>query len=385
MTAVIAVVAAILGVAVGSLIGRRGATGDSSQIAPATPDASVVRGAHLEVLDVLSLAVIVSDDSAVVIARNAVASDLRQSHSGLLVEDAIERHLRRALHGGDASETIEFYGPPKQTVVVSAHRLPSGGAVAIVEDVTARRRLDAMRTDFVANISHELKTPVGAIAVLADALVGENDPEINQRLMQRMIREAERASRTIDDLLELSEIEQHEAGDLVTLNVCDLLHGVIERFAQAAEQRGVTVSLVSGTPLTVLGDPRQLSSAIGNLVDNAIKYSEDGGSVTLSAVASQDSVAIEVRDTGVGIPAKDLERIFERFYRVDRARSRETGGTGLGLAIVRHVVVNHGGDITVTSVEGEGSRFTLRLPATTPTAPPTPRDHTPRADEVTKS
>lgn len=337
-----------------------------------------------EVLDVLSVAVIVSDASATITARNAGANELRQSHSGLLVEDAIERHLRRALHGGDTPETIEFYGPPKQTVVVSAHRLPSGGAVAIAEDVTARRRLDAMRTDFVANISHELKTPVGAIAVLADALVAEDDPEVNQRLMQRMVREAERASRTIDDLLELSEIEQHETSDLLPLNVCDLLHGVVERFAQAAEQRGVTVSLTSGTPLTVLGDPRQLSSAIGNLVDNAIKYSENGGSVTLSATADQDSVAIEVRDTGVGIPTKDLERIFERFYRVDRARSRETGGTGLGLAIVRHVVANHGGDIAVTSVEGEGSRFTLRLPATTPTATPIPVDHTPQADEVTQ-
>lgn len=361
MNVIAIVAAAIAGVSIGIAIARRPSdppeTVSSSEALPVTP--------HSDVLDVLASAVIVCDLHGDVVSRNTVATELRQSHSGLLIDDAIERHVRRALHGGDAPETIDFYGPPKQTVVVVAHRLASGGAVAIVEDVTTRRRLDAMRTDFVANISHELKTPVGAIAVLADALVGEDDVEIVQRLIQRMVREAERASRTIDDLLELSEIEQQDIANLVTISVNDLLQGVVERFAQAAEHRDVSLTVQSPPPLCVAGDPRQLSSALGNLVDNAIKYSEPGGEVCLTARGESGAVSIEVRDSGVGIPAKDLERIFERFYRVDRARSRETGGTGLGLAIVRHVVANHGGEVSVTSVEGEGSRFTLTLPAGT--------------------
>jgi two-component system sensor histidine kinase SenX3 len=359
VTLVAVIVAALAGVSLGLLIARRSSRPteniSSVEAPPVVPQA--------EVLDVLSSAVIICGPTGDTVARNSIATELRRSHSGLLIDDAIERHVRRALHGGDVPETIDFYGPPKQTVVVEAHRLASGGAVAIVEDVTTRRRLDAMRTDFVANISHELKTPVGAIAVLADALVGEDDVETVQRLMQRMVREAERASRTIDDLLELSEIEQQDIADLMNISVNELLHGVIERFAQAAEQREVSLSIDSPPPLCVTGDPRQLSSALGNLVDNAIKYSESGGEVCLTARREAGSIEIEVRDSGVGIPAKDLERIFERFYRVDRARSRETGGTGLGLAIVRHVVANHGGEVSVTSVEGEGSRFTLTLPA----------------------
>ena len=367
MTAIIVIVAVALGVVCGMALGRR------QRVAPTVVAEPVIQDdARCEALDVLASAVILADRTGAVRSRNVVAEQLHRSHSGLLIEEAVERHLRRALHGGDTAETIDFYGPPKQTVVVSAMRLPSGGAVAIVEDVTDRRRLDAMRTDFVANISHELKTPVGAIAVLADALVGEDDSEVVQRLILRMVGEAERATRTIDDLLELSEIEQRSVAEPTSVSVNQLLDGVIERFAHAAEQRGVDLRREPGEPLGIVGDRRQLSSAVGNLVDNAIKYSEDGGAVIVSARGFADRVEIDVRDTGVGIPARDLERIFERFYRVDRARSRDTGGTGLGLAIVRHVVANHGGEVSVSSVEGEGSTFTLHLPAARPASiPPT--------------
>lgn len=367
MTAIAIIVSVAIGVVVGLALGRRPRLAPSVVAEPVVNDD--VSG---EVLDVLSSAIILADRTGVVRSRNVVAEQLHRSHSGLLIEEAVERHLRRALNGGDTAETIDFYGPPKQTVVVLAMQLPSGGAVAIVEDVTDRRRLDAMRTDFVANISHELKTPVGAIAVLADALVGEDDSEVVQRLILRMVGEAERATRTIDDLLELSEIEQRSIAEPTSVSVNQLVDGVIERFAHAAEQRGVTLRREPGAALSVVGDPRQLSSAVGNLIDNAIKYSEGGGAVIVSARSVSGRVDIEVRDAGVGIPAKDLERIFERFYRVDRARSRETGGTGLGLAIVRHVVANHGGEVAVSSVEGEGSTFTLHLPASRPTSiPPT--------------
>ena len=281
----------------------------------------------------------------------------------MLIDEAVERHVGRALNGADTAEVIDFYGPPRQTVSVSCHRLPDGGVVAFIDDVTERRRIDTMRTDFVANISHELKTPVGAIAVLADALVDEDDPEVMARMVSRMVAEAERAARTIDDLLELSEIELSSPTDRVPLEPVDVLRAAADRLGQAAEQRSITIDIDAAVPdLVVVGDPRQLSSALGNLVDNAVKYSDDGARVRLRARTNDDWVELVVADDGVGIPERDLERIFERFYRVDKARSRGTGGTGLGLAIVRHVANNHGGDVLVHSTEGEGSTFVLRLP-----------------------
>ncbi|MFZ8968348.1 MAG: sensor histidine kinase, partial [Ilumatobacteraceae bacterium] len=303
--------------------------------------------------------------------RNDRARALRRTHSGVLIDEAVERHVGRALNGADTAEVIDFYGPPRQTVSVSCHRLPDGGVVAFIDDVTERRRIDTMRTDFVANISHELKTPVGAIAVLADALVDEDDPEVMARMVSRMVAEAERAARTIDDLLELSEIELSSPTDRVPLEPVDVLRAAADRLGQAAEQRSITIDIDAAVPdLVVVGDPRQLSSALGNLVDNAVKYSDDGARVRLRARTNDDWVELVVADDGVGIPERDLERIFERFYRVDKARSRGTGGTGLGLAIVRHVANNHGGDVLVHSTEGEGSTFVLRLPG----APRNPAD-----------
>ncbi|MEL0040388.1 MAG: ATP-binding protein, partial [Ilumatobacter sp.] len=299
----------------------------------------------------------------------SAADRLRNSHSGYLIEEAIERHLAVALEGSPSEETLEFFGPPKQVVVVHTSPLPGGGAVAIADDISERRRLDAMRTDFVANISHELKTPVGAMAVLADALVGEDDQETIQRLVGRMVFEAERAARTIDDLLQLTEIELGAEIEAVPLDAVSLMQAAVERIRHSARERSVEVCLSeSVSPITVVGEPRQLASALGNLVENAVKYSEVGGRVDLAVDGDGDGVAFTVTDDGVGIPQRDVERIFERFYRVDKARSRGTGGTGLGLAIVRHVATNHGGEVEVTSAEGEGSTFVLRIPHGTPAA-----------------
>ena len=223
-----------------------------------------------------------------------------------------------------------------------------------------------MRTDFVANISHELKTPVGALAVLAETLVDETDPAVVARIAERMLDEAHRAARTIDDLLELSRIEL--GGELLRDGVdpADVVVWAIERTEALAEQRNIDVVAGEGTrrgaALRVTGDRRQLVSALGNLVENAVKYSEVGGTVDVVVRPHEAWVDFEVIDHGVGIPARDLDRIFERFYRVDKARSRGTGGTGLGLAIVRHVATNHGGDVLVSSTEGEGSTFVLRIP-----------------------
>ena len=316
-----------------------------------------------ELVDQLRTAIVLADGAGRVSLRNSAAERLRTSHSGYLIEEAIERHLERAMSGLESEETLEFFGPPKQVVVVHTSPLPGGGAVALADDISERRRLDAMRTDFIANISHELKTPVGAMAVLADALSGEDDAETVQRLVGRMVFEAERAARTIDDLLQLTEIELGTVFDRVPLDAVAILRASADRVRHSAKERAVAVHLAeSSLPVTVMGDPRQLASAVGNLVENAVKYSEAGGRVDLAAAIDGDSVTFTVTDEGVGIPQREIERIFERFYRVDKARSRGTGGTGLGLAIVRHVATNHGGAVEVTSVEGEGSTFVLRIP-----------------------
>ena len=333
------------------------------EAAPAPSGPEPTPGGIDELVDQLRSAIVHVDPSGRVVLRNSAAERLRTSHSGYLIEEAIERHLKRALAGIDSEETLEFFGPPKQVVVVHTSPLPGGGAVALADDISERRRLDAMRTDFVANISHELKTPVGAMAVLADALIGEEDQETIQRLVGRMVFEAERAARTIDDLLQLTEIELGAEIETVPLDAASLMQTAAERVRHAARERSVEVHLSElAEPVTVIGEPRQLASAIGNLVENAVKYSEEGGRVDLLISDDGDSVVFTVADEGVGIPQREIERIFERFYRVDKARSRGTGGTGLGLAIVRHVATNHGGSVNVTSVEGEGSTFVLRIP-----------------------
>jgi two-component system sensor histidine kinase SenX3 len=235
--------------------------------------------------------------------------------------------------------------------------------VAIIEDISERRRLEAVRRDFVANISHELKTPVGALSLVAETLEGEDDPAVVARLSHRMRTEAERLGRIIEDLLDLSRIEAEEFPSREPVPVHLVVAQAVERLRPAAEHRGIRLDIEEPPrSFAIRGDRRQLVSAVHNLVDNAIKYSEDGSSVQVTIGQGDGWVTIAVADHGIGIPTRDLERIFERFYRVDRARSRDTGGTGLGLAIVRHVASNHGGHVEVCSREGEGSTFTLRLP-----------------------
>lgn len=220
-----------------------------------------------------------------------------------------------------------------------------------------------MRRDFVANVSHELKTPMGAVGLLAETLLSENEPQVTQRLAHRIYSEAFRISRVIDDLLDLSRIENEESPPREPVLINLVMAEAAERVREAASQLQIKVSLEEpDPPLVVLGDRRQLTSAVYNLLENAVKFSPEGSDVSCIGRADGDDVVVAVEDHGVGIP-RDLERIFERFYRVDAARSRSTGGTGLGLAIVRHVAANHRGSVQVESREGEGSTFTLRLPS----------------------
>lgn len=240
----------------------------------------------------------------------------------------------------------------------------------VVAEERERRRVEALRRDFVANIGHELRTPVGAMVVLSETLhdevarlVGVADTSTVERLSERLTYEAGRMGRTIDDLLELSRIESADQLVSVDTAVCDLLEAALDRTASAAALADVRVEVTCpDDQLLVAGDRRQLVSAIANLVDNGVKYSDPGGVVEARVDADPEVVRFVIRDRGTGIPAADQTKVFERFYRVDRSRRRDTGGTGLGLAIVRHVALNHGGTIELSSVEGEGSTFTLTIP-----------------------
>jgi two-component system sensor histidine kinase SenX3 len=259
---------------------------------------------------------------------------------------------------------VEFIGPPRTVLDIQAIPLDTGGALVTIDDVSERARLDAVRTDFVANISHELKTPVGALAVLAEALADVVDDVTARGLAERMVGEAHRAASTIDDLLELSRTELGGAVATDVVSISEVMSDALERVQAAADHRSITVEVdAKSGDLHVLGSHRQLVSAVANLLENAVKYSDTGSQVTMESRRVDAWVEVAVTDSGVGIPPRDIDRIFERFYRVDRARSRDTGGTGLGLSIVRHVATNHSGDVTVDSHEGEGSVFTIRLPA----------------------
>ena len=452
-------------------------------------------------LDTLTQGVVLCDENGTVIYRNGRANALMVSrHGDALAAQAVTEVLEDAWHEGSAERTLDLYGPPRRTLQVRAYQIDDGrrplGVIALIEDVSERRRLEEIRRDFVANVSHELKTPMGALGLLAETLVSEPDPEVAQRLAGRIHNEAFRVSRIIDDLLDLSRIESEEAPPREPVLVNLVMADAIERVRATADQRGIEIVLHEPSPpVAVMGDRRQLVSAMHALLENAITYSYDDSKVVVSGtvqrvshtasypsgaeqgdqlevdlgtgevflgaregaettteegeaaevetveaeggveepipptpaegtpadegpvepvftpeildnftepaetpaaagttvppvasvagttapegdvavtettssipnwrIEERDNVRISVQDHGIGIPARDLDRIFERFYRVDHGRSRDTGGTGLGLSIVRHVANNHQGWVDVESREGEGSTFTLVLP-----------------------
>ncbi|MCU1448002.1 MAG: hypothetical protein JWP02_172 [Acidimicrobiales bacterium] len=326
-------------------------------------------GRLAQALDALHQGVVLCDEEGRVTYRNRLAESFAGArHAEALAEQAINDVLGAALEGDPQSRNVDLYGPPRRNLQITAVPLADGvrslGAVAVIEDISDRRRLEAVRRDFVANVSHELKTPVGALGLLAETLVDEDDSAVIRRLAERMQAEAIRVGRIIHDLLDLSRLEAEESPEREPVAVHLLVAQAVEQIRAAAEARDVELD-VAEVPrrITVPGDRRQLVSAVYNLLDNAVKYSERGSAVHVRCATDGNSVELAVQDHGIGIPSRDYERIFERFYRVDRARSRETGGTGLGLAIVRHVATNHGGKVAVTSREGEGSIFVLRLPA----------------------
>jgi signal transduction histidine kinase len=278
------------------------------------------------------------------------------------------RAARRAALAHLAAEAEAEVGPPRRWLRASATPVRDDDSVLlVVRDVTEARRIDAVRRDFVANASHELKTPAASIRAAAETIAraAVDDPDVVERFAGQLERESIRLSRIVSDLLDLSRLETgSEVEDDIALDA--VIRDEAERLADTADRAGVTLEL-SIEAARVHGSARDLALLIRNLVDNAIRYSPEGGTVTISLRDGDEEAILEVTDTGIGIPSRDVPRIFERFYRVDRARSRETGGTGLGLSIVRHIVENHHGSIDVTSELGRGSAFEVRLPLAGPT------------------
>jgi two-component system phosphate regulon sensor histidine kinase PhoR len=263
--------------------------------------------------------------------------------------------------------------PQARTLAMRAFPLvdrgPTGRIVVTLIDITQRRRLEVLRRDFVANASHELKTPVAAVRALAETMLTAllEDPEAARRFAERIGREAERLDVLVRDLLDLSRVERGTL-DIEPVDLVGLAKEVAGGYTDLAEERRVRFSTELQPQLSLRGDRAQLGLLLSNLVDNALRHTSAKGAVCVRLHATESRAIIEVVDTGEGIPAGELSRVFERFYRVDKARARQTGGTGLGLAIVRHVAEGHGGTVRVDSELGRGSTFTVSLPLAGPPA-----------------
>ena len=235
--------------------------------------------------------------------------------------------------------------------------------LVLLDDVTELRRLETVRRDFVANVSHELRTPLASIRAMAETLQdgAVNDSAVAERFVNIIVGEVERLTRILEDLLILSRAESKmPERNLFPLNT--LIQEVGERFQKQAEKAFVTLNVQTPAPLMATANRDQIEQVLVNLLDNAIKYTHGGGRVNLWAEENTEHIAVHVMDTGIGIMSQDVPRVFERFYRVDKARSRQSGGTGLGLSIVKHIVETHGGLVTVQSEYGRGSTFSFTLP-----------------------
>ncbi|TDU88914.1 two-component system sensor histidine kinase SenX3 [Kribbella voronezhensis] len=339
----------------------------SQQKIPESPDPIVPTGVAT-VLSVLRSSAVVMGPEDQVLQASAPAHVLGIVRGERLVADDLLDMVRAVRRDGEIRQRdLEIVrGRLGATQYVSARVAPLGSqlVLVLVEDRTRERRIDAIRRDFTVNVSHELKTPIGALILLADAVSeASDDPEAVQRFSGRMRIEASRLSRLVKEIIELSRLQGDDPLENPgPVDISAVVEQAVDRCRVDAEDRDINLVVKTDPALEVMGSEDQLAIAIGNLVENAVNYSPDGTRVAVAAHPIGDLVEITVSDQGVGIPSSDLERIFERFYRVDRARSRETGGTGLGLSIVKHIASIHGGDVRVWSVEGQGSTFTVRLP-----------------------
>jgi two-component system sensor histidine kinase SenX3 len=329
-----------------------------------------------QVLSVLRSAAIVLDvaDGVVRATPAAYAFGLVRDRSVIHPELlTMARGVRR--DGLIAERELELPRGPlgRGLFVLSVRVAPLGPlhVLLLAEDRTEARRVDEVRRDFVVNVSHELKTPVGAIALLAETMTAAaDDPDAVRRFASRMQRESDRLSALVQEIIDLSRVQGSEGvGTPVLVDVDAVVAEAVDRARLGADAKGISIAVGGAGGTAVYGDASLLVTAVRNLIDNAIRYSEERTRIGIGVRDEGGLVEVVVSDQGIGMPLPEQARIFERFYRIDPARSRATGGTGLGLSIVKHVAANHGGDVTVWSNPGDGSTFTLRLPAAGPTAP----------------
>ena len=317
----------------------------------------------MDALDLLPIGIVIVDLKLNRRVRNnAAAAMTGVRYVDILVDQAVDAMIDEIKIAKSGNRILEAVAGTTRYFKISGQAMDDQRGIVTVEDITEKSRINTVQTDFVANLSHELKTPIGAVAALADSLNGETETEVVWRLAERIVTESHRMSRIVDDLLDLSRVEFGGTEEWTDIDLATVLVEVVSTNQHAAKRQGLGLSLTGSAELLVRGDRSQLVSVFSNLVDNAIKYSEIGGVVNVSSTINGDEIMVSVTDYGIGIAERDQKRIFERFYRVDKARSRATGGTGLGLSIVRHIVLEHGGAIDIRSEEGVGSTFTVRLP-----------------------
>jgi two-component system, OmpR family, sensor histidine kinase SenX3 len=367
------VVAAIAGVLTGFAAGLAFRFSEHERTATPLPEPILPAGVG-QVLSILRSSAVVLDENDAVVKASPAAHALGLVSGDRLKVGTLLRLARQVRRDGEIREAeldIPRGRLGDQRLRVSSRVAPLGArlVLVLVEDRTEARKIEAVRRDFVANVSHELKTPVGALALLAEAIQSASeDPEAVRRFADRMATESSRITKIVQELIDLSRLQAPDPDRAAAaVLVDDVVHAAAERTKAIAVVKDIEIAIGGEHGLKVLGNEGQLVTALGNLVENAVNYSPEQTRVAIGVGRSADLVEISVTDQGIGIPERDRDRIFERFYRVDPARSRETGGTGLGLSIVKHVVQNHGGEIRVWSVEGSGSTFTIRLPLLTDT------------------
>ena len=344
-----------------------------SQTRPDVTPAATLPPGIAAVLSVLRSSALVVDSSEQVLKASAPAIAMGLVRDRQIAVRDLADLVRQVRRDGQIRETEIVMqrapGTPPRHVFARVAPLSSQLVLALVEDRTREHRVESIRRDFVANVSHELKTPVGAIRLLSDAVIdAADDPEAVQRFAGRMHTESERLARLVQQIIELSRLQGDDPLDEpLPVEVDDILKRAVDENLTDAAASGIELVRNGEEGLVLLGNREQVAVAVGNLVANAVAYSPAGSTVVVGAKAGESTVDITVTDQGIGIPAHEIDRIFERFYRVDPARHRSTGGTGLGLSIVKHVAASHGGDVRVWSVEGQGSTFTLTLPRKVPT------------------
>ncbi|MBZ5734995.1 two-component sensor histidine kinase [Nocardioides sp. TRM66260-LWL] len=379
-----AFLAALIGAVVSGAAVLAWHVSDRQQRGPAPVVEPLLPPGVAAVLSVLRSSAVVVDDSDAVLKASAPAYALGLVRGSELSSDELATLVRQVRRDGQIRET-ELVLPLREGGArhVTARVAPLGSRVvlALVEDRTRERRVEEVRRDFVANVSHELKTPVGAIRLLSEAVAdAADDPDAVKRFAGRMLLESDRLSNLVQQIIELSRLQADDPLDApVAVDVDDVVRVAIDTSTIDAQAKRIAVVADGEFGLRVWGNEQQVGAAVTNLVANAVAYSDPESTVTVATRVEGDQVEISVVDQGIGIPTTELDRIFERFYRVDPARHRSTGGTGLGLSIVKHVAATHGGEIRVWSAEGQGSTFTLSLPRHVATAA-TPQMH--RMQEV---